>query len=103
LQSDAGRDFPGTPPSIRIDDPVGNDLDVIGDNEYVGWYVHAPEDADSVDWVSDYGKPLIISEFGADALFGYHGDEATRWQKNGHSGSGLPLMPLTCPIAFDQV
>jgi beta-glucuronidase len=65
--------------SIRIDDPVGNDLDVIGDNEYVGWYVHAPEDADSVDWVSDYGKPLIISEFGADALFGYHGDQATRW------------------------
>jgi beta-glucuronidase len=65
--------------TIRIDDPVGNDLDVIGDNEYIGWYVHTPADADSVDWVSDYGKPLIMSEFGADALFGYHGDAGERW------------------------
>ncbi len=65
--------------TIRIDDPVGKDLDVIGDNEYIGWYVHTPEDADRVDWVSDVGKPLVMSEFGADALFGYHGDAATRW------------------------
>jgi beta-glucuronidase len=65
--------------TIRIDDPVGNDLDVIGDNEYIGWYTHTPADADIVDWVSDYGKPMIISEFGADAMFGYHGDAETRW------------------------
>jgi beta-glucuronidase len=65
--------------TIRIDDPVGKDLDVIGDNEYIGWYTHTPADADIVDWVSDYGKPMIISEFGADAKFGYHGDAETRW------------------------
>jgi beta-glucuronidase len=65
--------------TIRIDDPVGRDLDVIGDNEYIGWYVRSPEDADSVEWISDYGKPLIMSEFGGDALYGYHGDDATRW------------------------
>jgi beta-glucuronidase len=31
------------------------------------------------DWTSPFNKPLIISEFGADALFGYHGDPQTRW------------------------
>ncbi len=64
---------------IRIDDPLGNDLDVLGNNEYIGWYVHTPEDADLTDWSSGYDKPLIMSEFGGDALFGYHGDARVRW------------------------
>jgi beta-glucuronidase len=38
-----------------------------------------PADADLIDWVSEYGKPLIMSEFDGDALFGYHGDVLTRW------------------------
>lgn len=65
--------------TIHIEDPVGKDLDVIGNNEYIGWYTHTPADADIVDWVSDYGKPVVMSEFGADAKFGYHGDAETRW------------------------
>lgn len=65
--------------TIRIDDPVGNDLDVIGDNEYVGWYVDKPADADAIEWVSGFNKPLIMTEFGADALFGYHGETSARW------------------------
>jgi len=65
--------------TVRIDDPLGNDLDVIGDNEYIGWYVDKPEDADAVEWVSNYTKPLIMTEFGGDALFGYHGEPGTRW------------------------
>ena len=64
---------------IRINDPIASDLDVLGDNEYVGWYVGRPEEADSIDWTSGYDKPLIMSEFGGDALFGYHGDTSTRW------------------------
>ena len=40
---------------------------------------HALQDADSIDWVSPYNKPLIMSEFGGDALYGYHGDASTRW------------------------
>jgi len=65
--------------TIHINDPIGSDLDVIGNNEYIGWYVRRPEDADSIDWISEFDKPLIVSEFGGDALFGYHGDPLARW------------------------
>jgi beta-glucuronidase len=60
--------------TIHLNDPIAADLDVIGSNEYIGWYVHRPED-----WASEYGKPLIMSEFGCDALFGKHGDVLARW------------------------
>jgi beta-glucuronidase len=65
--------------TIHIDDPIASDLDILGNNEYIGWYVRHPEDADSIDWVSAYDKPLIMSEFGGDALFGFHGGASTRW------------------------
>jgi beta-glucuronidase len=64
---------------IHINDPIANDLDVMGNNEYIGWYVRRPEDADSTDWTSNYDKPLIMSEFGGDALFGLHGTSTQRW------------------------
>jgi len=66
---------------VSIEDPIGQDLDVLGNNEYIGWYTHVPEDADRMDWTSKYDKPLIMSEFGADARFGYHGDSLTRWSE----------------------
>ena len=64
---------------IHINDPIASDLDVMGDNEYIGWYVRRPEDADVTDWTSKYDKPLIMSEFGGDALFGLHGTASARW------------------------
>jgi beta-glucuronidase len=51
----------------------------MGDNEYIGWYIHRISDLDTADWTSKYDKPLIMSEFGGDALFGHHGDAQTRW------------------------
>jgi beta-glucuronidase len=65
--------------SITIDDPIANALDVMGNNEYIGWYSHSIADLDVTDWSSKYNKPLIMSEFGGDALFGNHGDAQTRW------------------------
>lgn len=62
-----------------IDDPLGEFLDVLGCNEYVGWYDGLPEKADGLEWKSKYQKPLVMSEFGGDALFGHHGDVLTRW------------------------
>ena len=62
-----------------IDDPLGEYLDVLGCNEYVGWYDGLPEKADRLEWKSKYQKPLVMSEFGGDALHGNHGDALTRW------------------------
>jgi|CZKL01.1.fsa_nt_gi beta-glucuronidase len=62
-----------------IDDPLGKALDVIGFNEYIGWYEGHPETADITDWRIDYQKPLIVSEFGGGAKAGLHGNENERW------------------------
>lgn len=62
-----------------IDDPLGEYLDVLGCNEYVGWYDGLPEKADGLEWKSKYQKPLVMSEFGGDALFNHHGDPLMRW------------------------
>ena len=62
-----------------IDDPLGEYLDVLGCNEYVGWYDGLPEKIDRVEWRTTYQKPVIMSEFGAEAPYGNHGDPLTRW------------------------
>ena len=54
-------------------------MDVIGVNSYCGWYVATPGSCANLKWVSRYRKPVIMSEFGADALQGFHGDKAQRW------------------------
>jgi beta-glucuronidase len=62
-----------------VDDPLGKALDVIGTNEYVGWYEQTPVGADTTEWRVDYDKPLIMSEFGGDAKAGLHGSDSDRW------------------------
>jgi beta-glucuronidase len=62
-----------------VDDALGKALDVIGVNEYIGWYEQQPETADVTEWRIDYQKPLIVSEFGGDAKAGLHGSEHERW------------------------
>jgi len=62
-----------------VDDPLGKALDVIGVNEYVGWYEQRPETADITEWRVDYEKPLIASEFGGGAKAGLHGGDDERW------------------------
>ena len=60
------------------DDPLCDALDVIGQNEYVGWYDMTPEDADKLHWTLPQ-KPVLMSEFGAEAKFGDHGPVNQRW------------------------
>mgnify|MGYP000439325476 CR=1 FL=1 len=62
-----------------IDDPLSAVIDVIGINSYCGWYGDLPADCAALRWHSDYGKPVILSEMGAGALAGRHGDAAARW------------------------
>jgi beta-glucuronidase len=64
-----------------VDDPLGKALDVIGANEYVGWYEQTAEGADTTDWRVDYDKPIIMSEFGGEAKAGLHGADNERWSE----------------------
>jgi beta-glucuronidase len=69
-----------TGPDVRtITDPLGDVLDVLGLNEYLGWYGGRPEDADRMQWKSNWNKPLIVSEFGGGAVYGRHGDADEIW------------------------
>ncbi|MFZ1084355.1 MAG: glycoside hydrolase family 2 TIM barrel-domain containing protein [Terracidiphilus sp.] len=62
-----------------VDDSLGNALDVIGTNEYIGWYEQTPAAADTTQWRIAFDKPLIMSEFGGEAVAGLHGAETERW------------------------
>jgi beta-glucuronidase len=67
------------PDERTLADPLADVLDVLGLNEYLGWYWGRPEDADKMQWKSNWNKPLIVSEFGGGALYGRHGDADERW------------------------
>ena len=60
------------------DDPLANVLDVVGQNEYIGWYGGKPEEAETAEWTLPQ-KPVILSEFGAEAKYGNHGSPTDRW------------------------
>lgn len=57
----------------RIADRLAQYLDVIGINEYCGWYDPDFERLPALMKNSAPDKPVIITEFGADALTGHHG------------------------------
>lgn len=56
-----------------IADRLAEYLDVIGINEYCGWYTPDFEKLPQLMKNSNPDKPVIITEFGADALQGLHG------------------------------
>jgi beta-glucuronidase len=64
--------------TATLNDPLTDALDVVGVNEYIGWYGGVPEDADNMHWVLPE-KPIIMSEFGAEAKIGNHGPDTQRW------------------------
>jgi len=82
-----------------IDDPLGQALDVIGFNEYIGWYEGRPESADKVEWKIAYQKPLIVSEFGGGAKAGLHGSENERWTEEFQENIYRHQLPMLNKIA----
>jgi beta-glucuronidase len=64
-----------------VDDPLGQWVDLIAFNEYLGWYSGGPKDCRDAQWATKYDKPLFISETGAEALGGYHADSLTLWSE----------------------
>jgi beta-glucuronidase len=62
-----------------VDDPLGQYLDVLGTNEYIGWYEGTPESPLEEQWQIAYQKPVIMSEFGGGAKAGLRGYPTQRW------------------------
>lgn len=59
---------------LAIQDPLIDKLDVLAVNVYAGWY--GPDTLDDIaklHWNVPADRPLILSEFGADALAGHRG------------------------------
>lgn len=71
-----------------MDDPFINELDVVAVNKYLGWYHPWPVSPDKAIWDVAKGKPLIVSEFGAEALYGKTGnaDVASSWSEDYQAG-----------------
>jgi len=65
----------------KIDDPLGEYVDLVSFNEYLGWYSGLPDKCRSANWNIVYNKPFFISETGAETLYGFHGDSLTRWSE----------------------
>ena len=67
---------------VTVSDPLVAALDVVGINEYFGWYVPWPVEPEAVTW-TPFGKPLVVSEFGAEARHGNRGadDVASEWNE----------------------
>jgi beta-glucuronidase len=67
---------------VIVDDPLGEKLDLVSFNEYAGWYWGGtPKEIPTYTLKIKYNKPVVITEFGGDALAGYHADEDTRWSE----------------------
>ena len=62
-----------------VKDNMATNVDIISINEYIGWYYRDINNIDKMKWVIPYNKPVIISEFGAGAKYGYHKDKKYRW------------------------
>ena len=62
----------------RLNDNMNEYVDVVSFNQYIGWYRDV-NDAPMMTWEIPYDKPVIISEFGGGAKFGYHGAKNQRW------------------------
>jgi len=72
---------PANPNHRIVDDPFGAYTDLLSFNQYVGWYDGVPDKLAQIEWSFGYQKPVVISEFGADALQGFHADALTRFSE----------------------
>lgn len=96
-----------------MDDPFIKELDVVAVNKYMGWYHPWPVSPDKATWDVAKGQPLIVSEFGGEALYGKTGDadvvsswsedyQATLYRDNLEMFKHIPNLRGTSPwVLFD--
>lgn len=62
-----------------VEDPLQEFVDIIAFNQYIGWYDGLPDKCKTAEFDIQFNKPIVISEFGAGARQGLHGDKNVRW------------------------
>lgn len=69
---------------FTMDDPFTRNLDVVAVNKYMGWYHPWQLSPAESKWEVNTDKPLIISEFGGEALYGQSGsrDVVSSWSED---------------------
>jgi len=67
--------------TITVEDPLAEQIDLVSFNEYAGWYWASNAEMLNYRFDIKMDKPVMITEFGADALGGYHADADTRWSE----------------------
>jgi len=99
--------------TFNLVDNVSKVVDVVGINKYIGWYMRYPENLEQIKWNVATDKPIIMSEFGCEALYGQLGssDVAQSWsedyqedlyKKNIAMFKNIPNLRGTCPwVLFD--
>ncbi|WP_010664730.1 glycoside hydrolase family 2 protein [Marinilabilia salmonicolor] len=69
----------GTENTQVVEDPLQKYVDIIAFNEYIGWYDGRNDKLKTAEFDIQFNKPVIISEFGAGALQGLHGEKEALW------------------------
>ncbi|MET0634626.1 MAG: glycoside hydrolase family 2 TIM barrel-domain containing protein [Chitinophagaceae bacterium] len=67
--------------TVIVDDPLGEKIDLVSFNEYAGWYWGKLDEILENDFSIKYNKPVVITEFGGDALGGFHAGVGTRFSE----------------------
>ncbi len=70
---------PSNDPTVHIEDPLGELIDVVAINQYLGWYYGQRGEVPKTVFSTAFGKPIVFSELGAGAKFGNHGSEHEIW------------------------
>lgn len=66
---------------VTVEDPLAEKIDLASFNEYAGWYWSNNKEMLKFSFKVNYNKPVLVTEFGADALGGYHADSDTKWSE----------------------
>jgi beta-glucuronidase len=67
--------------TVTVEDVLGDKLDLASFNQYGGWYWSDAKELPKYSFDIKFNKPVVISEFGAGALGGFHADEDTMWSE----------------------
>ena len=99
--------------TYTLNDQLVRYLDVVSINEYLGWYNAFPTSPEKIFWEICLDNPLLVSEFGGEAMFGIHGTpevahswsedfQAELYRKNLIMFDNIPNLCGICPwVLFD--